>query len=167
MARKSYSKKPLEWKFQAINTTSAVVTNARIALGLKDDEVAEIHKVISSVCPNSLAGGADDVLYLALALSMDPDVIADPMLAANNEDLEWFFTHKHDVQEEFLTSGDTIAILSDEKDVNFDPPVLVGTDVGIVVHGDATIACEFWIRVYFTRRKANVMELNQVLLKRR
>jgi len=165
---KGTSKKPLEWKFVAINTTDGTITNARIALGLKDDEVAEIHKVMSSIAPAAFAaGGADDMLVQAMALSMDPDVIADPQVAASNEDLEWFFLHRHEVQAEIETDGMTQHIHNSEKDVNFDPPVLVGTDVGVVVHNDAAIACGSWVRIFFTRRKANVMELNQVLLKRR
>jgi len=165
---KSSSKKPLEWKFAAISTTNATVTNARIALGLKDDEVAEIHKVMSYIGPAGFAaGGADDFIAQATVLSMDPDVIADPQIAANNEDLEWFFTHRLDLQAEIETSGLSQHKQNDEVNVDFDPPVLVGTDVGMVVHNDAAIACDSWVRVFFTRRKANVMELNQVLLKRR
>jgi len=164
----SKSRKPLEWKFAAINTTDGTITNARIGLGLKDDEVAEVHKVMSSIAPAGFAaGGADDVIVQALALSMDPDVVADPQVAANNEDLEWFFLHRHELQSEIETSGLSQHKHNDEKDVDFDPPVLVGTDVGIVVHNDAAIACGSWVRIFFTRRKANVMELNQVLLKRR
>jgi len=168
MARRKSSNKPLEWKFGYINTANATVTNFRIVLGLKDDEVAEIHKVMSSIQPAGFAaGGADDIILHSLALSMDPDVIADPAAAANHEDLEWFYMHFHDLQEELETSGKASHKLNDEKDVNFDPPVLVGTDVGMVVHNDASIAAMTWVRLYFTRRKANVMELNQVLLKRR
>ena len=161
------SKKPLEWKFAGINTTDTTVTNERIELGLKDDEVAEIHKVMSSIGPSAYtAGGADDSNLTTMALSMDPDVIADPATMANNEDLEWFYLHRLDSQIELTTSGAYFGKLNSEKSEDFDPPVLVGTDVGMVVHNDA-INCGSWVRVFFTRRKANVMELNQVLLKRR
>ena len=167
MGRKS-SNKPLEWKFGYVNTTDATVTNFRIVMGLKDDEVAEIHKVVSSISPAGFAtGGADDIILHSLALSMDPDVIADPALAASQEDLEWFYMHFHDLQEELETSGKASHKLNDMQNQDFDPPVLVGTDVGMVVHNDASINAMSWVRLYFTRRKANVMELNQVLLKRR
>lgn len=168
MARKSSSKKPLEWKFQSIITANATPLNARIELGLKDDEVAEIHKVMTEIAPDAFAaGGADDDLVLILSLSMDPDVILNPITEANQEDLEWFFTHRHETQIELTTSGAYGMRTNDDKSEDFSPPVLVGTDVGMVVTGDATLSVHFWTRVYFTRRKANVMELNQVLLKRR
>lgn len=162
------SSKPLEWKFQHITTANATPTNGRIALGLRDDEVAEVHKVMTYVAPDAMpAGGVDDELVLIMALSMDPDVVATPIAGNNEEDLEWFLTHRHETQIELTTEGAWFAKLDDTQDVNFDPPVLVGTDIGMVVVGDAALACQFWVRVYFTRRRANVMELNQVLLKRR
>ena len=79
----------------------------------------------------------------------------------------WFYMHFHDLQVEIETQGMASHKLNDEKNIDFDPPVLVGTDVGMVVHNDAAINAMSWVRLYFTRRKANVMELNQVLLKRR
>lgn len=166
--RKSYGKKPLEWKFASIITANATPANVRVELGLKDDEVAEVHKVTTYIAPDQFAaGGADDWLTLCLALSMDPDVILTPITEANQEDLEWFFTHRHELQSEIQTSGLSQHKHDDQQDVDFSPPVLVGTDIGMVAVGDAAVAVHFWVRVYFTRRKANVMELNQVLLKRR
>lgn len=168
MAAKRSGKKPLEWKFASINTTNATVTNARIILGLKDDEVAEIHKVMSSIAPAAFAaGGADDFLQMDMALSIDPDVAVDPGVAANNLDLEWFYLHRLFLQSEIETSGLSQHKHNDMNSEDFDPPLLVGTDVGMVVANDATIACESWVRIFFTRRKSTVMELNQVLLKRR
>ena len=159
--------KPLEWKHQSIATSDNTTTNARIALGLKDDEVAEVHKVMTTITPTAFgAGGADLHEIHDLALSMDPDVAKDPNARANQDDLEWFYNHKHDSQIELTTEGAYYARLNSEKSEDFDPPVLVGTDVGMVVKGDS-LACEFACRLYFTRRKANVLELNQVLLKRR
>jgi hypothetical protein len=162
------SNKPLEWQFGYINTTDATITNHRIELGLRDDEVAEIHKIDSSIAPVGFtAGGADDVICQTMALSMDPDVGVDPAVAINNNDLEWFYLHKHDIQQELVTTGLGQVKLNDQKSEDYDPPILVGTDIGIVVHNDAAVNCESWARVYFTRRKANVQELNQILLKRR
>ncbi|KKL89746.1 hypothetical protein LCGC14_1911630 [marine sediment metagenome] len=162
------NKKPLEWIFQNVNTANATPANARIELGLKDDEVAEIHKVMSYIAPAPYAaGGADDSLVLAMSLSMDPDVILTPIAEDNQDDLEWFYTHRHETQIELTTDGAYGLKTDDSKSEDFNPPVLVGTDVGMVVLGDAALACQFWVRLYFTRRKANVMELNQVLLKRR
>lgn len=160
-------KKPLEWVYQSIHTTTAAVENARFELGLKDDEVAEIHKVMSGISPAPFAaGGADLAEMCNMALSMDPDVQADPSDEASQADLEWFYTHNYDQQIELTTSGAWAAKINDEKSEDFDPPILVGTDVGMVVKNDTKV-CDSYARIYFTRRKANVMELNQVLLKRR
>lgn len=162
------NKKPLEWQFQSIETANATPVNGRIELGLRDDEVAEIHKVMTSLSHAGFAaGGADDVININLALSMDPDVIANPYTSANQEDLEWFYTHRFDTQIELTTQGAFGLTISDAQNEDFDPPVMIGTDIGMVVKGDGAIASTFWVRVFFSRRRATVMELNQVLLKRR
>lgn len=168
MAKKSYGKKPLEWVCDTINTTDGTVTNGRLELGLKDDEVAEIHRIDSHIGIGNIPDAANDEIDVYMMLSMDPDVDADPALAVSHEDLEIFFEHSQQMQQEVGAAG-TAALNRGpvSKAANFNPPILVGTDVGQVVHGDAAIACEFWTRIYFTRRKANVMELNQILLKRR
>jgi len=51
-------------------------------------------------------------------------------------------------------------------------PVLVGTDLGlgfyvVTVTGTLDAGSLAYAKVWFTRRKANVSELNQILLKRR
>ena len=168
MAKRSYSKKPMEWQFDAINTDSAVVQNGRIELGLRDDEVAEVHRVDSSISVGNIPDAANDDIDVSMMLSMDPDIIADPAVAINHEDLEVFFEHGQVMQQEVGAAG-TAALNRGpvSKAVNFNPPILVGTDIGQVVHGDADVCVEFWTRVYFTRRRANVAELNQILLKRR
>lgn len=168
MARKSYSKKPLEWTNGFVNTTDATVTNYRIELGLKDDEVAEVHKIDSRIAAGNIASAAADDVDMHMMMGMDPDVVADPALAANHDDLEIFFEDSLEIQTDGTVGAGLAAFKSNSHKVSdFDPPVLVGTDIGMVVHGDATVLGEFWARVYFTRRKANVMELNQILLKRR
>lgn len=166
MAKRSY-KKPLEWQFQSILTIDATVTNARVELGLKDDEVAEVHKVETMISFSNIPDAANDEVDAYMALSMDPDVDNSPALAANHEDLEWFYFDQSNIQLEMGAASTTILEKARKKVDNFDPPVLVGTDVGMVVIGDADIGCAFWVRVFFSRRKASVMELNQVLLKRR
>jgi hypothetical protein len=162
------NKPVLEWKFAHVTTANATPVNKRIALGLRDDEVAEVHKIISHIAPDEMpAGGVDDVLVLMQAFSVDPNVIVNPLDGDNQADLEWFLTHRHETQIELTTEGAWFAKLEDTQDVNFRPPVLVGTDIGMVVVGDAALAVQFWVRVYFTRRKATVAELNAILLKRR
>ena len=160
-------KKPLEWIYQAVNTTDSTVTNARLELGLKDDEIAEIHKVMTEISPAGFAaGGADLTEIYNMALSMDPDVQVDPADDDNQDDLEWFYSHNLNQQIELTTQGAWMGKNNSMKSESFDPPILVGTDVGMVVAGDTKV-CDFRCRLFFTRRKANVMELNQVLLKRR
>lgn len=167
MAKRSYGKKPLEWVYGAINTTDDTVTNERIELGLKDDEVAEIHRIETKIACGNVPDAANDDIDMYLMLSMDPDVEASPAVAANHEDLEIFYEDTYQVQQEVGAAGTATLVNSHQKECQYDPPVLVGTDVGMVVIGDATITGEFGCRLYFTRRKANVMELNQILLKRR
>lgn len=156
--------KPLEWIEQTINTTDATVTNARIELGLRDDEVAELHKIDDSIQADvNMAAG--DTVYNDMMLSMDPDVIADPSVAINHEDLEVFLESNLTLKNQ---GSATAAIkLNQEKSRDFHIPILVGTDVGMVVKGDANYSTTWRVRLFFTRRKANVMELNQILLKRR
>ena len=161
------SKKPLEWKMDIISTTTAAVTNGRIELGLRDDEIAEIHKIVSAITYQNIPDAANDVLYATKALSMDPDVNVSPYVMANNEDLEWFLHHPFHVQLEQGAAGVSTLKLSEIKDFDFAIPILVGTDIGQVVIGDAAIPVDFITRVYFTRRRANAQELNQILLKRR
>lgn len=161
------NKKPLEWQFQSITTVDATITNARIELGLKDDEVAEIHKIETIIVHANIPDAANDNVEGFLALSMDPDVDNSPAAAGSHEDLEWFYFDRSTIQIEVGAAGATVIERAHKKVDNYDPPVLVGTDVGMVVLGDVDILCEFWVRIFFTRRKANVMELNQVLLKRR
>ncbi|MEE8599390.1 MAG: hypothetical protein V3S69_07805 [Dehalococcoidales bacterium] len=136
-------------------------------LGLRDDEIAEIHKVDSHIGLGNIPDAANDDVNVYKALSMDPDVSEDPSVAANNEDLEKFMLHSYAVQQEIGAAGQSTLRNSDEQVHTYDPPILVGTDIGQVVIGDAAVTCEFWTRVFFTRRKATAQELNQILLKRR
>lgn len=157
----------MEWKMDAINTANATVTNGRIELGLRDDEIAEIHKIDSHISINNVPDAANDSSDLYKMLSMDPDIDSDPGLEASQEDLEVFMLHAYSIQQEVGAAGTATLVRSNEATHYYSPPILVGTDVGQVVKGDATLAVEFWTRVFFTRRKANAQELNQILLKRR
>lgn len=165
------SSKPLEWKGfgRVVVATDAAPVNTRVELGLKDDEVAEIHKIeyaLESILAATTTGARAD-----LCMSMDPDIDDAPMAVSTTEDLETF--HSNSLIMNILQAvADLDEIYPGGKftEVSYDPPIMVGTDVGI--------SSQFtWLtadgsggllgRLYFTRRKANVMELNQVLLKRR
>lgn len=168
MAKKNYSKKPLEWTNGRINTVDATVTNYRIELGLKDDEVAEIHKVDSRISAGLIDSAAADDVNMYMMMGMDPDVVASPAVAVNHDDLEIFFEDRLRIQTDGIVANGLAAFRGNKDKISdFVPPVLVGTDLGMVAVGDVTVTGEFWVRIYFTRRKANVMELNQILLKRR
>ncbi len=166
-SKRGSGKRPMEWKADSIATTSNAVTNGRIVLGLRDDEIAEIHKIDSTMSYLLLADAADGAVDLDKVISMDPDVSEDPSDIGESEDLEKFFYHTYQVQQEVGAAGTATLRNSDQKTDYFNPPILVGTDVGQVVKGHATIACDFLTRVFFTRRKATAAELNQILLKRR
>lgn len=161
------SKKPLEWILDAIDTSSAAVTNGRIALGLKDDEIAEIHQIHTLIEMDNIPDAANDFVEAWVMLSMDPNVIADPETGVNHEDLEIFYEDHYAVQQEIGAAGQSTLVNSHNKEAAYDPPILVGTDVGQAVKGDAAVAIAFRTRLYFTRRKATASELNQILLKRR
>lgn len=161
------NRKPLEWKMDTITTASAAVTNGRIELGLRDDEIAEIHKIDSEISYANIPDAANDTLVASKLVSMDPDVDVSPFVMTNNEDLEIFLHHTHTVQQEVGGASTATLVLSDAQQHYYDPPILVGTDIGQAVVGDAAVGVDFLTRVFFTRRKATAQELNQVLLKRR
>jgi len=164
-------KKPLEWVFSYINVTDDTITNKRIELGLKDDEVAEIHRIDSLLNHEDLDDAADASCTANMYLSMDPDAEASPALAATHDDLEVFFENQCDSEGRVGAAGTAFMNRRTTKQTeDFNPPVLVGTDIGHVMICESTsgtIAGQSWVRIYFTRRKATVMELNQILLKRR
>lgn len=161
------SKRPLEWKMDTIAVADATVTNGRIQLGLRDDEIAEIHKIDSTIAYANIPDAADDILFATKALGMDPDMNDNPLVVANNEDLEKFHLHEYHIQQEIGAAGAMMTRLSDQKTDYYDPPLLVGTDIGSEVIGDPAVGVDFLTRVFFTRRKATAQELNQILLKRR
>ena len=117
----------------------------------------------------AIPDAADDYLAAAKYLSMDPDAIATPYTNANLEDLEVFFNHVYDVQSQTGAAGTATLINSQNKILRFHEscPLLLGTNPSQVVVGDGTIANTFITTVYFKRRRANALELNQILLKRR
>lgn len=160
---------PLEWKTDFVNTTDATVTRGEIDLDLLPDEIAEIHRIDSSIFIGNIPDAANDDIDARKMLSMDPDADDDPTVNANLEDLEVFFHHGYEVQQEVGAAGSVALRNSDSKQLELPEkyPILVGTNIAQVVKGDADVACEFITTVYFKRRKANATELNQILLKRR
>jgi len=165
------NKKPLEWsgKSRTIIATDASPVNEKINLALRDDEVAEIHKIevmVELTMAAASTGGRVDY-----ALSMDPDINDSPTHDNTWEDLEVF--HGSSVIKNVLQLAADIDETDrgdDYKSLDYNPPILVGTNVGItskatwlVADGEAGLR----VKVFFTRRKATVQELNQILLKRR
>lgn len=163
----------LEWvhDFDIILTaTSGTTENQILDLSLMDDEIAEIWNIHTEILPLS-ASEADNGIFCGLSLSMDPDNVRDPLTDANLADMEVFYDHRFFYQQGVTTDGFSIAKLSDTKQFNADKnPILVGTNVGMACNYTevaAITSVTFSARLYFTRRKANVKELNQILLKRR
>ena len=141
----------------------------RLKLGLRDDEIAEIHQIIigSHVEEDFEAAKRIKVTYW---LSMDPDTAhADTLL----EDLETILQYTRVLSSKGIAVGvEDVQVEDEERVYTFDTPLLVGTDLGIGMYGivdvgvlEADMTSQF--RVFFTRRKANAAELNQILLKRR
>lgn len=168
----------LEWVFKdGVLDTSLTDVDYDLDLDLMDDEVAEIHLIESKIVfePTSATPTVDQIVVAALAISMDPDYDDIPTLvtAANSlEDLEVFYDHQYAAK--FDTEGTEANFqfygTTSEKHMKFDPPILVGTNLGVstrLINTTNEFDAYTGVRVYFTRRKANVAELNQILLKRR
>jgi hypothetical protein len=165
------SKKPLEWsgKMRLVSSTDTNPKNTKINLALRDDEIAEIHKIqtefMLSIAAATTSARADFVI------SMDPDTVQDPGEAVTFEDLEVFHSETR-MRNPFQSVADIDELIDEviSRDVDFKNPVLVGTNLGISSQFTwLTADSTGWIKVkvFFTRRKATVQELNQILLKRR
>lgn len=179
MARKrARSHGVLEWIFKdGVVTTSLTDTHFILDLDLMDDEVAEIHKIESKIVLEGPAAGPtqDQHINAAIACSMDPDFDGiNTLVSTTNklEDLEVF--HDHQFSNDFVVEGTEANFqfykVSDEKNMDFNPPILVGTNIGVncrLINSVDEFDAYYGVRAYFTRRKANVQELNQILLKRR
>lgn len=184
--RSGRSNMPLEWVAKVLQCTDVLtpaVVNDTLDFDLLQDEVAEILKIDSQliVSFDSFADLADEgPINMDAGLSMDPSTspsVAQLQATADStyfEDLETYFTHKHRIA--LITNDTATAIdqnfpLSDRKvEEYWNKPILVGTNSGMSLVGDVpTTAGDVWwfLKVYFKRRKASVMELNQILLKRR
>jgi len=176
--RTARSKMPLEWITDTINITditAADPTKGEFDLDLLPDEIAEIVKIDSYLGFGDLTE-ADNDLEVGLYLSMDPDADADPITIANLEDLEIFFSHYLKYEQGLTTSGFYGSRKDSKKVSDFEGyPILVGTNfsqvvncVGAVDFGGTSIDnLRVITTIYFKRRKATAMELNQILLKRR
>lgn len=172
------TKMPLEWKTDAINITditAATATNGKFDLDLLPDEIAAILRIDSYIGLGDLAE-IDGDWEVAMYLSMDPDADRDPISISNLEDLEIFFSHYYKHQQGITTTGMYSTSKDSIKTVDFTEfPILVGTNFSQVINcigptdfGGTTIDnLRIITTVYFKRRKANAMELNQILLKRR
>lgn len=168
-SRRSVAKSPLEWVTDTIGTTDNVATNGRIELRLDRDEIAEVKKVVVSVEPPWILDAADDLVNAAYMVSMDPDVIANPLVTVNREDLEVFMSGVWNAAMQVGAAGQTIwaGKWRDDLALPEGSPVLVGSDIGWVVQGDVSLVMEWAVTVYFTRRRSKPNEKFNVLLSRR
>jgi hypothetical protein len=166
---RSASKSPLEWVSDTIQTVDSTVTNGRIQLRLDRDEVAEIRKVVITVSPPFVTDAADDLVGIGYMVSMDPDVIAAPLTIASREDLEVFMSGDWSATMQVGAAGQTVQSgkWRDELSLPEGAPILVGSDIGWVVQGDAALAIDWVITIYLTRRRAKPNEKFNVLLSRR
>lgn len=169
VAKRSSYKKPMEWVYAMDSNSLATVVTTRIELGLKDDEVAEILAIQGSIELPPLVESSDLLRTVDLLLSMDPDTTNDPTNGDSLKDLEVFYNtfNKNQTYSANATDFFYQNLIRRAFEFTFPQPVLVGTDVGMATKCNAAAAHITEVRLYFTRRKANVMELNQILLKRR
>lgn len=160
-------------------TTSAVTTLTTLDLDLLPDEIAEIRRIESTVCLNWSAE-TDGYAQAVSALNTDPGTAMGDLIVetaaiqqAQYEDLELIFYHRVWEQQNLTTSGLIMHNQVHEKIVDFmkEFPYLVGSNLGwniCAVEGtDIAGAVQAFMTIYFTRRRATVTELNQILLKRR
>jgi len=171
------SKMPVEWVHQQLNApTTGVSVQSSLDLDLMQDEVAEIHKIIGMMrFPSGTVPNADEVESIFGLLSMDPNVslLLDPGGVDPLADLEtlWFQQWHREI-EAVGTPADEMhfGACGETQQSDFGAhPVIVGTNVGMLLRFSSTTEgdAKWDVKIYFTRRRASVMELNQILLKRR
>jgi len=171
MARRRSSKsKPLEWVGARMDTTAGGgEVREVIQLALDDDEVAEIRVIDSTIQMNN--GIIDDFVIAGLMLSMDPSVstAATPDSEVQFEDLETFYTHLEQIRIEIGTITNLTYRDIYHKQLVFpdDHPLLVATNIAALVSDDVALVMDYFVRIYFTRRKASDEDLVRTLLKRR
>lgn len=172
---KKYGSKVLEWVSELVEA-DASATNQRVVinLNLDDDELAEIRMIESEISLTTPAAIVDDQVTTQHALSMDPSVsIADnPYAEGTYEDLETLYTFRREYSVDAnATAGSVDQKIEDVtmKQVVFPDayPLLIATNLGFLIDGDAGLATQHCIRIWFTRRKAVGNELARTLLKRR
>ncbi len=165
--------KVLELSFGSVQETiinTSTVATSEIDLDLLPNQIAEIHHIDSVAVLGDVA--TDHNYRIDGALSMNPDENDDPSTQDAQERLEFFYMHRYHFKEEFTTSGNWGNSLNENKQLQLSAkPYLVGTNIGLVASlendDDVGQVMSWWVRVYFTRRKATAQELNQILLKRR
>jgi hypothetical protein len=170
-------KLPLEWvkKTKAMATKATVYTET-LDLDLLQNEIAEVWQIATRVhFPGVAAAGVADLSRITMYLSMNPDADKSPIIAANLEDLEVFYDHDYTVSTVVEATSTSVQRFDDGHISSWKAlegrPILVGTNVGVVGEWDSTAnmytSAMMAVRIWFTRRVANVSDLNQILLKRR
>ena len=153
-------KKGIEFVHKALACSGTTVQKAEIKLGLLDDEMAQILQIDSTIQPDNTH--VTTLSPVGMFLSLDPDSEENPLSDTDLEDLEIFYQHRQgDV-------GANIAGGESHKIENFDPPINVGTNVGMTVNAaTAANVAKATVSIYFRRVKASDVELAKILLKRR
>lgn len=165
---------PLEWVAVVVATTNDTVATKEIDLDLLPDEIAEIHKIDTTIKGYLASAVIDETVYKCY-ISMDPDADTAPFDAADYkavQDLETIHHHILGLQADYAEateSGGWAIVNTSNKITDFPEkyPVLVGTNMNFVVEGDDAEPGQFIAKVFFKRRPATASELNQILLKRR
>ncbi len=166
--------KVLELSFGSVADTTAGLgsqsNQSEIDLDLLPNQIAEIHHIDSQIFIEGVS--PTDHIRADMALSMNPDENDDPSTAEAQSRLEFFFMHSEEVRNEQAAAGEVAFWAIRNKQMTFfNKPYLVGTNIGITTttetDDEEARDYQYWVRIYFTRRKATAQELNQILLKRR
>ena len=154
-------KKGIEFVSKALACSGVTVQKAEIKLGLLDDEMAQILQIDSTIQQD--ANHLMTLSQVGMFLSLDPDSDADPLSDTDLEDLEIFYQHRQGDVGQNIAGQPT-----DHKIESFDPPINVGTNIGMTMNAaTAGNVSKGTVTIYFRRVKASDVELAKILLKRR
>lgn len=177
MGKRRSSHAILEWiGVTNIGVADNTIERESIDLVLDDDEIAEIWKIDSDIVLSRVAVAANAAVLIDSSLYTDPTVSLSAAPSAENsyEDLEQIMLHTEHIVYEYAEATETGGVALKQafnKVVSFqDHPVIVANNLAMLsrsVGTGITPTCSFFMKIYFTRRRASEIELARTLLKRR
>lgn len=150
----------IEFVSKALACSGVTPQKAEIKLGLLDDEMAQILQIDSTIQQDNAHAAP-----MSMFLSLDPDSDENPQSDTDLEHLEVFYQHR---EGDVSNASAAVTAYAAHKIETFDPPINVGTNIGMTVNsGVALNVSKATVTIYFRRAKASDIELAKILLKRR